>query len=82
MHGNDPYGARPEGASVLPADMVEVADRMLRASKEEVVAEARRRTPGSPDLAVTVGNLMIARALRAAELRSGRNLFDAQQQSL
>lgn len=83
MHDNDPYGARPEGASVLPSYLVETANRLQTMTKEEIIEEARRRAPGSPDLAVQVGNLMIAKALRAAELRrEGRNLSDAQYSSL
>jgi len=85
---NDPYerggGAGNESRSVLPAHMVKLADSLLHASPEQIRAAAERWSPGSTHthLANTIGNLMIARNMRAAELNSGRNLADSQQQSL
>ncbi|KIZ00194.1 hypothetical protein MNEG_7768 [Monoraphidium neglectum] len=78
---NDPYEHTP-GAGVLPAGLAEVADRLEGASKEDIVAEALRMTPHSPHIDTTIGNLMVMRALRRAEKRSGRNLSDYQQQAL
>lgn len=62
--------------------MISLADSLIGASKEGILAAAARLTPNSPHLANTVGNLMIARALRMAERRSVRNLSDYQQSSL
>jgi hypothetical protein len=49
------------------------------ASPAEIEALAACLTPSSPHRATAVGNLMLARALRLAEARSGRHLSDAQQ---
>lgn len=83
-HTNDPYERGGAGASrsVLPESLRPKAAWLRGASKEEIVAEARRVTPDSPCMEVTIGNLMVARALALAEARSGRNLSDAQQESL
>jgi hypothetical protein len=76
-------GGRPScgrlPCSVLPDALLPHVDWLPTAAPEEIEDLAARLAPGSAHLATMVGNLMLAGALRMAEVRSGRNLSDAQQ---
>ena len=56
-------------------------DSLDAAGPDEVAAAAARLALESPHLPTTIGNLMVARALRRAERGSGRNPSDFQQEA-